>query len=53
MANDCLPPNPEADKDQLLFQRLGIEPLQHDGYGDDAHEAVIEDALETGVITVN
>ncbi len=38
-------PNPEADKDQLLFQRLGIEPLQHDGYSDDVHEAVIEDAL--------
>lgn len=39
-------PNPEADKDQLLFQRLGIEPLQHDGYSDDVHEAVIEDALQ-------
>ncbi len=39
-------PNPEADKDQLLFQRLGIEPLQHGGYSDDVHEAVIEDALQ-------
>lgn len=39
-------PNPEADKDQQLFQRLGIEPLQHDGYSDDVHEAVIEDALQ-------
>ncbi len=39
-------PNPEADKDQQLFKRLGIEPLQHDGYSDDVHEAVIEDALQ-------
>ncbi|WP_258240315.1 biotin synthase BioB [Pseudidiomarina homiensis] len=39
-------PNPEADKDQLLFTRLGIEPLQHDGYSDDVHEAVIEDAIQ-------
>lgn len=39
-------PNPEADKDQQLFERLGIEPLQHDGYSDDVHEAVIEDALQ-------
>ncbi|RUO60342.1 biotin synthase BioB [Pseudidiomarina insulisalsae] len=39
-------PNPEADKDQQLFQRLGIEPLQHEGYSDDVHEAVIGDALQ-------
>ncbi|MBY6063121.1 biotin synthase BioB [Pseudidiomarina sediminum] len=38
-------PNPEANKDQLLFERLGIAPLQQDGYSDEVHEAVIEDAL--------
>lgn len=38
-------PNPEANKDQLLFERLGISPLQQDGYSDEVHEAVIEDAL--------
>lgn len=38
-------PNPEANKDQQLFERLGIAPLQHDGFSDEVHEAVIEDAL--------
>ncbi|MDN7126558.1 biotin synthase BioB [Pseudidiomarina terrestris] len=37
--------NPEADKDQQLFQRLGLSPLQMEGYSDDVHEAVIADAV--------
>lgn len=37
--------NPEADADMLLFKRLGIEPEAHDGYDDEVHEAVIEDAI--------
>ncbi len=37
--------NPEADKDQQLFSRLGLEPLQMEGYSDDVHEAVIADAV--------
>ena len=38
-------PNPEANKDQQLFARLGITPLAHEGYADEVHEAVLEDAV--------
>ncbi|HAD48588.1 MAG TPA: biotin synthase BioB, partial [Idiomarina sp.] len=37
--------NPQADKDLRLFQRLGIEPEPHQGYDDEVHSAVIEDAI--------
>jgi len=38
--------NPEADADLRLFERLGITPEQRDGYGDEVHTAVIEDAIQ-------
>lgn len=37
--------NPQADKDLRLFERLGIEPEPHQGYDDEVHSAVIEDAI--------
>lgn len=37
--------NPEADKDRQLFERLGLKPLEIDGYSDEVHEAVIHDAV--------
>ncbi len=37
--------NPEADADLRLFERLGITPEQTDGYDDEVHTAVIEDAI--------
>lgn len=41
--------NPQADKDLRLFQRLGIEPEPHQGYDDEVHSAVIEDAIHEHV----
>lgn len=38
--------NPAAEKDQQLFARLGIQPEAHDGYSDDVHAAVIQDAVQ-------
>lgn len=38
-------PNPEADKDQQLFERLGLHALQHEDYSDAVQEAVIADAV--------
>lgn len=38
--------NPEADADLRLFERLGITPEQRDGYDDEVHTAVIEDAIK-------
>ncbi|MDX1704965.1 biotin synthase BioB [Pseudidiomarina sp.] len=37
--------NPEADKDRQLFDRLGLKPLEIDGYSDEVYEAVIHDAV--------
>ncbi len=38
-------PNPEADTDQLLFNRLGINTEAHHDFADEVHEAVISDAI--------
>ncbi|WP_404399226.1 biotin synthase BioB [Idiomarina seosinensis] len=38
--------NPQADADLRLFERLGIEPEPHQGYDDEVHAAVIEDAVQ-------
>ncbi|MGM0481225.1 MAG: biotin synthase BioB [Pseudomonadota bacterium] len=38
--------NPQADADLRLFERLGIEPEPHQGYDDEVHTAVIEDAVQ-------
>lgn len=38
-------PNPEADKDQLLFERLGLHAMQHEDYSDAVQEAVIAEAV--------
>ncbi|MCA1766801.1 MAG: biotin synthase, partial [Idiomarina sp.] len=32
--------------DLRLFERLGITPEQRDGYDDEVHTAVIEDAIQ-------
>jgi len=37
--------NPQADKDMLLFKRLGIQPEAREEHGDDVHQAAIEQAL--------
>lgn len=38
--------NPAAERDQRLFERLGIQPEAHHGYSDEVHQAVIEDAVQ-------
>ncbi|MCM2680631.1 biotin synthase BioB [Echinimonas agarilytica] len=38
--------NPDAEKDQALFQRLGIQPEAAKGYSDEVEEYVIEEALK-------
>lgn len=37
--------NPEADRDQQLFKRLGIQPEPVQGYSDEVHEAVANEAV--------
>ena len=37
--------NPQADKDMLLFKRLGIQPEAREEHDDDVHQAAIEQAL--------
>lgn len=37
--------NPEADHDRQLFQRLGIQPEQHEEHSDDVHYAALEQAV--------
>jgi len=37
--------NPAAEQDQRLFERLGIKPEARDGYSDEVHAEVIQDAL--------
>lgn len=39
-------PNPETDTDMLLFKRLGINADKTRDYSDEAHEAVILDAVQ-------
>lgn len=38
--------NPEASSDQVLFNKLGIKPLQVQGASDEANEGAILDAVE-------
>ncbi|MFT0211541.1 biotin synthase BioB [Pseudomonas sp. F1_0610] len=38
--------NPQADKDLLLFERLGIKPEEREEYADEVHQAAIEHALQ-------
>ena len=38
--------NPQADKDQQLFERLGIQPEQGEARSDDAQQAAIQHALQ-------
>lgn len=38
--------NPQADRDMLLFKRLGIEPESREEYADEVHQAAIEHALQ-------
>ena len=37
--------NPEADADLQLFNRLGITPETRDGYDDEVHQTVINEAI--------
>lgn len=37
--------NPEADSDQLLFQKLGIRPEARQGFSDEVHQAALSDAI--------
>ena len=37
--------NPQADKDMLLFKRLGIQPEAREEHDDEVHQAAIEQAL--------
>jgi biotin synthase len=37
--------NPQADKDMLLFSRLGIKPEAGQEHADEVHQAAIEQAL--------
>ncbi|MNM84531.1 Biotin synthase [compost metagenome] len=37
--------NPQADKDMLLFARLGIQPEAREEHADEVHQAAIEQAL--------
>ncbi|MAD54499.1 MULTISPECIES: biotin synthase BioB [unclassified Idiomarina] len=37
--------NPEADADLKLFERLGITPETRDGYDDEVHQTVINEAI--------
>jgi len=37
--------NPEADADLRLFERLGITPETRDGYDDEVHQTVINEAI--------
>ena len=37
--------NPQADKDMLLFSRLGIQPEAREEHSDEVHQAAIEQAL--------
>ena len=37
--------NPQADKDMLLFSRLGIQPEAREEHADEVHQAAIEQAL--------
>ena len=39
-------PNPETDKDLLLFKKLGINPEKGRDYSDEAHEAVLREAVQ-------
>ena len=39
-------PNPETDKDLLLFKKLGINPEKGRDYSDEAHEAVLLEAVQ-------
>lgn len=39
-------PNPETDTDLLLFKRLGINAEKNRDYSDEAHEAVLLDAVQ-------
>lgn len=39
-------PNPETDQDMLLFQKLGINPEKTRDYSDEAHEAVLHEAVQ-------
>lgn len=39
-------PNPETDQDMLLFKKLGINPEKRRDYSDEAHEAVLLDAVK-------
>ncbi|MFC6440199.1 biotin synthase BioB [Bowmanella sp. JS7-9] len=38
-------PNPEANEDQQLFNRLGITPEPHRGFDDAVHEQVIRESI--------
>ena len=38
--------NPDAERDQLLFKRLGITPEAVEDYSDEVHQAVAEEAIE-------
>ncbi|RUO25660.1 biotin synthase BioB [Aliidiomarina minuta] len=38
--------NPDADKDQQLFKRLGITPEQREDYSDEVHSQVAHEAIE-------
>lgn len=37
--------NPQAEKDMLLFKRLGIKPEEREEHDDEVHQAAIEQAL--------
>lgn len=37
--------NPQAQKDQALFAKLGIKPEERQGHADEVHQAAIEQAL--------
>lgn len=39
-------PNPETDQDMLLFKKLGINAERTRDYSDEAHEAVLKEAVQ-------
>ncbi|XOV77554.1 MAG: biotin synthase BioB [Aestuariibacter sp.] len=39
-------PNPETDQDMLLFRKLGINAERSRDYSDEAHEAVLKEAVQ-------
>jgi len=38
--------NPQAEKDMMLFKRLGIQPEEREEHADEVHQAAIAQALE-------